>query len=393
MSVINQVLNQLEQRGANTAPEQTMVRAVPQSRRNYTLPLLAFAGALIAGLIAWKELQPGRLGENRGDKPEVEAVSVALQQPVPIAPMPVGQMLVATMPVTAIADTTITDARIIDPAVTEAQNKTAAPTKRSSPALPPPMLRLSFALDSVALPATTDMQPKAKAAQQNTKQNARQNDKQPVKKSVPAKAQVADQTSSSVSPLKQVSQAQRADAEFRKAVTLMQQGRIADAVAGYETALRLDDGHDAARQALVALLLENKRGVEAEQVLQERLKSKPDHTAFTMLLARLQVERGAAQEAIATLEASLPYARTQPEYHAFLAALLQRQNRNEEAIAHYQIVTKLAPGNGVWLMGYGISLQAMQRKADAKAAFQKALETQTLSADLQAFVQGKIKEL
>ena len=82
----------------------------------------------------------------------------------------------------------------------------------------------------------------------------------------------------------------------------MQQGRITDAQAGYEAALRLDAGHDAARQALVALLLENKRGAAAERVLQERLKNKPDHTAFTLLLARLQVDRGALADATATLE-------------------------------------------------------------------------------------------
>ncbi len=44
MSVINQVLNQLEQRGAHTAAEQTMVRAVPQARRNFSH---AFAGVRV----------------------------------------------------------------------------------------------------------------------------------------------------------------------------------------------------------------------------------------------------------------------------------------------------------------------------------------------------------
>jgi len=105
------------------------------------------------------------------------------------------------------------------------------------------------------------------------------------------------------------------------------------------------------------------------------------------------VDRGAVEEATATLEKSLPYASTQADYHAFLAALLQRRNRNEEAITHYQIVTQLAPNNGVWMMGYGISLQAVRRNADAKAAFKKALDTQTLSPELQAFVQAKIKEI
>ena len=243
-----------------------------------------------------------------------------------------------------------------------------------------PASRLSFELSLVPLPSldrrqkTQDTRPKPK-------------------KSAPGKTPVAVQTTKGVMPMKQVSIAQQADAEFRKAVALMQQGRIADALAGYETALRLDAGHDAARQALVALLLENKRGAEAERVLQERLNSKPGHTGFTMLLARLQVERGAVEQAIITLEKSLPHASNQADYHAFLAALLQRQSRHPEAIAQYQIVTQLAANNGVWLMGYGISLQATQRNAEAKEMFQKALNTQTLNAELQTFVQGKIKEL
>ena len=73
----------------------------------------------------------------------------------------------------------------------------------------------------------------------------------------------------------------------------MEQERIADILAGYEVALRLEAGHDAARQALVDLLLEGKRGTDAERMLQEKLNSKPDHTGFTMMPARLQVEHGA----------------------------------------------------------------------------------------------------
>ena len=193
--------------------------------------------------------------------------------------------------------------------------------------------------------------------------------------------------------MKQVSPEQRADAEFRQAVAAMQQGHIADAIAGYRAVLRLDTGHDEARQALVALLLESKQGAEAERVLQERLNAKPGHTGFAMLLARLQVEHDALEQAVATLEKSLPYADAQADYQAFFAALLQRRNRHKEAISHYQIALQLAPDNGVWLMGYGISLQAVQRNEDARNAFRRALESRTLTPELQAFVRQKIKEL
>ncbi|HEU0282675.1 MAG TPA: tetratricopeptide repeat protein, partial [Gallionella sp.] len=170
-------------------------------------------------------------------------------------------------------------------------------------------------------------------------------------------------------------------------------GHIADAIAGYEAVLRLDAGHDAARQALVALLLESKRGADAGRVLQDGLKIKPEHTGFAMLLARLQVEHGAVEQAMATLEKSLPYADSQADYHAFFAALLQRQNRHKEAIVHYQIALQPAPDNGVWLMGYGISLQAVQRTDDARDAFRHALESKTLNMELQAFVQQKLNSL
>jgi MSHA biogenesis protein MshN len=112
-----------------------------------------------------------------------------------------------------------------------------------------------------------------------------------------------------------------------------------------------------------------------------------------MLLARLQVEHGAVVQATATLEKSLFYADAQADYQAFFAALLQRQNRHKEAITHYQIALQLVPNKGVWLMGYGISLQAMQRNEDAKDAYQRALDSRTLSTELQEFVQQRLKSL
>jgi hypothetical protein len=58
MSVINQVLNQLEQRGAHTAVEQTMVRAVPIARNTVRIKiaLLVLAAGLAVGALAWKRL-------------------------------------------------------------------------------------------------------------------------------------------------------------------------------------------------------------------------------------------------------------------------------------------------------------------------------------------------
>jgi len=80
----------------------------------------------------------------------------------------------------------------------------------------------------------------------------------------------------------------------------------------YEKVLRLDGGHKAARQALVALLLEAGRNQDAEKVLQDGVKGKPENTEFTMLLARLQVARGALEQAGKTLENRCPLPTRRP---------------------------------------------------------------------------------
>jgi len=363
MSVINQVLNQLEQRGAHTTGEQTMVRAVVRNRRDFMMPLLMTGLVLIVGIAAWQWVS--------SRKQDVRAGNVTPKQSVAT---PVSGVSAGTVPAESLV----------------------------------PASRLSFELSSVPLPSTlrsgqalrsgnsnleSDRAPKAESVNGTLEPAVRPQPKQKSNPKTTANSKAADQASVSAVPMKKVSATQQADAEFRRAAGLMQQGRIEDAIAGYEAALRLDADHDAARQALVALLLERKRNADAERVLLEGLNRKPEHTGLTMLLARLQVERGALDQATATLEKSLPFADTQADYRAFLAALLQRQNRNEEAIRHYQIVLQHAPGNGVWLMGYGISLQAVQRNAEARDAFQHALDTQTLSPELRAFVQQKLKGL
>ena len=373
MSVINQVLNQLEQRGAHVAAEQTMVRAVPQTRRNFSLPLLSFGLVLVAGIAVWQWVH--------ASKPE------AVKNAVPKSAQGLPQPAVAghhPAPETA----------KLTPQLHAAE--TGAPLS-GVPATYMPASQLSFELSTVPLPSVTPHTPAParKPIEKLVKKPAGKKVEKVVR-TPPVKTHKAEAVASmqdSGLPMKQISPEQRADAEYRKASVLMQQGHIADAISGYEAALRLDANLDEARQALVAVLLQTKRGKDAERVLQEGLDSEPDHTGFTMMLARLQVQRGAVAEATATLEKALPYGNSQADYQAFLAALLQRQNRNDEAVAHYQAALQLAPSNGIWLMGYGISLQALKRNVDAKIAFQRALDSRMLNPDLQAFVRQKLKGL
>ena len=117
------------------------------------------------------------------------------------------------------------------------------------------------------------------------------------------------------------------------------------------------------------------------------------HSEYAMQLARLQVNRGDLRGAVETLEGSAAYAQNNAEYLGFLAALLQREQRNQEAVQRFNAALRLKPQAGVWLMGLGISLQALNRNAEAQEAFRRARASGTLNPQLQAFVDQRLREL
>ncbi|MFA5372471.1 MAG: tetratricopeptide repeat protein [Sideroxydans sp.] len=347
MSLINQVLNQLEQRGAHTAPDQTLIRAVPM-RREIRWGKGLMAAFVLLGVAA---LAAGLLAGKPDKRAKVEA----------------GGIVTPTRAVEAVS--AVMSAEVAQPSA-----------------------RMSFELSMLPLPDVLRTM----------------ND--PVPESAPLVAGIAPEQVpvlkvearprppsavriESVPPLKKISPQQQADAEYRKGLQARQAGHVPEAIATFEAALRTNERHERARLALAALLLDNGQNAAAERVLRAGLVLKPVQLGLGMALARMQVERDELQQAVDTLRIYLPQADNNADYQAFYAALLQRQQRHKEAINHYQLALRMQPRNGVWLMGYAISLQAVDRKEDAKLAYRQALATQTLSPELSAFVQQKLQEI
>ena len=363
MSLVNQVLSDLEKRGANALSGEASIRVVPvQNNRFRTvwIMLAVLASVLVAAGLWWNSPEPKHSAPGT-DMREVQAPAKPVAEPQ-------------------------AESQSVETVVQEALQQGGAEVAGAA-------MRLSFELSAVPLPSSLRDKPNAAAEEQRPAKSP-----PPAEYKMPSAAPVTAAAPAPVAAegrvekkVKQASVQQQADNEFRKASGLMQQGRINEAIAGYEAALQLDAGHVSARQAMVALLLENKRNADAERVLQDGLKHDPRHSGFAMLLARFQVERNELELALETLRKTLPHAVQQADYQAFVAALLQRQGRHKEAIMHYQIALRLSPNSGIWLMGLGISLQAEQRNEEARVAFMRAIESRTLSAELQAFVKQQIK--
>ncbi|NML60838.1 tetratricopeptide repeat protein [Massilia sp. RP-1-19] len=190
---------------------------------------------------------------------------------------------------------------------------------------------------------------------------------------------------------RQMTPRQRAESEYNRALASLQDGRVGEAIAGFEQAISIEPRHEAARQTLVGLLVEAGRKGPAMRVLQNGLTLDPRQPAMAMLLARLQIEGGTS--GIDTLMRTLPYAQGNGEYYAFLAGALARDDRHREAAEQYQAALRSAPGNGIWWMGLGISLQAEKRTAEAVAAFERASQSTNLTPQLRTFVDRKLELL
>jgi MSHA biogenesis protein MshN len=347
MSLINQVLNQLEQRGAHAASGTGQIRAVPQRQESNWLKRL-LAGALLLPLLAvavWLLLRP-----DTAAKQEVSG-SIAASAVIPAPAEP---------PQEALQPASRMSYELSVPPLPDTLRESAPPAPETPVSRP-----LVAAIAAEPAPRTVQAPPSPPV----------------ITRSEPAP------------PLKQISPQQQADAQYQRGALAQRQGRVPEAVGAYEAALKASAQHEPARLALAALLQENGNPEAAERILHDGLKLKPLRLSYAMALARLQLARDRLDLALDTLQAHLPAADDSADYQAFYAALLQRQERHKEAVNHYQVALQLAPRNGVWRVGYAISLQALERKEDAKLAYQQALATRTLSPELTAFVQQKLAGL
>lgn len=186
---------------------------------------------------------------------------------------------------------------------------------------------------------------------------------------------------------------QQSDNLYKQAVVHAQQGQGKDARELLAKSLEASPQNVAARQLLAGLMVEANKLPEAMTLLREGVKVSPDQTAMWMNLARLQLEFGEANAAQATLEQGLGAAGEDAQYNAFYAVLMQRAGRHEAALKHYLVALRSDPSMPNWLVGAGISMQALGRDSDAVEAFQRAKDGGQLPAAFTSFVDQRLAQL
>ena len=361
MSLINKMLQDLDARGgtADGGLRQQQLQAVPPVERDRRSMLLAGAVLLVlvlavaaAGWFGWRYWQQRH---------------AATAQMVVAAP-PTGK--VVAIPQAAPA-----------PQAASAAATASAPVVVESAAKPAkPELAAVALAEGAPAPAATSGHHKSA-----TLRTAVARDAASVNEAQAAAGNGSGTITHDISP------AQMSENTYRRALVALQEGRLSAAMSDLERALEINPRNEAARQTYISLLMENKRTDDAVRQLRLALGIDPRQPGLAMVLARLQLESGGP--ALETLMTTLPYAAGSADYQAFLAGVLQREQRQAEAADHYREALKLSPQNGVWWMGLGISLQADQHLPEAREAFKRARATAGLTPELQAFIDRKLEQL
>ena len=398
MSLLNEVLKDLDARQAvagGDKPLPSAVRPLPalrKSRRPWGVAAL-FAGVLVAA-VAFVALRPSA--------PEV-ALPVAS---VPVPPA-ASSLDVSSAPPAVSAEAPLPSATVATaaPAVPEAPVEAPADAPTGSPAVDAPgSVTASGSGTGATLGQAVAAKPanaQSAVAERNGNgavRNAAGRDKADRAEKLRAaepeeKAEKAEKQAKAAIERSDANGAgERVDADYRKAVNALNQGRVVEAIEGLRGVLRGDPLQRAARQLLVKLLVEAGRSDEAIDVLRDGLRGQPAQIGWAMALARLQVDRGDLAAAWTTLDASLPAAGNSADYQGFAGNVLQRLGRSREAITRFQAAARLAPGDGRWWLGLGLAHDAEGETDAARTAFLNARQGANLTPELQALVERKLRQ-
>lgn len=391
MSLINTMLRDLDKRRAGDEARQTLpqaVRAMPDADKRGSLSVryAVWGGvALLLAATAWWWPEQGRMPI--APKP--------IAAPVPVAVPPAPTMPTVAPPPFAVAPRGFqADVRAAEPVV---DAKIAA--KPVSPVLLPAAIAPAPAIAAVkktepAVVATSALgrgSPRASTSSPlRMDEHLSSSTAQPSVSDTPKlAASVALPRMPAISSIDPALANRDAD-DWSRAQTMLREGRNDHAEPLLQRLLQSKPGNAAARQALLGILLPARRHAEAISVLSDGLLLNPENVGWAMNLARLHADANNYAAAWKVLDYSAPNARQNPDYLAFCGTVLQRLNRNGEAITHYLSALQIKPNESRWWVGYAIALEAEGKVAEAKEALRRALALGDLPPEIARFAEQKL---
>ena len=155
--------------------------------------------------------------------------------------------------------------------------------------------------------------------------------------------------------------------------TLVQMGRISDAMAQYSEALRLNPDSPQTHLNFGNTFFEEEDFQDAIAHYQEAMRLDPNSSEIELNLGRALAQAGRLPEAVSAYEASLRLDSSIPEAHFNLGNALANLGRMAEAASQYEEALQLKPGYPEAENNLGAALMRLDRFSEAIAAYEQAL--------------------
>ena len=192
---------------------------------------------------------------------------------------------------------------------------------------------------------------------------------------------------------RQIDKKAQAERLYRSAREKIQARQNSEAVGLLEQALHNSDELHKARILLFTMLLQQQQISSLQPRLENSITQWPAIHEYRQMKARLLSSQSDNEAALRLLESDIPAVSKAPEYHELLAYIAQQLKNDPVAIKHYQMLLQQSPNRADWWLGVAVSEDRLGNKQPALQAFQQAIDKQGLSSTVQAYAQKRIKAL
>lgn len=356
MSVINQMLRELDARGATSSASPAALTGTVRANRRPAGLILGGLGLLAAGTAVIFWMLPLTPKAVEASAAPVIARQEAAATPVATVPAPVAPAIQA--------EPVMQDAPPAVPAV-------IAPSP-DEPAI------AAQVQAQVAMPVREAMQ-----AQAERPLSAAPKPSIAVQSAVPPVRQAEPAVVKKMTELSPDAEAQQ---HYDDAQALRRAGKLDAAIGKYRQALERNPGMTNARTQLARLLQESGQADAALSLLKTGFEQRADD-GLAIATGRLLADLGQRDEALAWLARG--QAGLRPADHALIGALLSQAQRHEEASRAYQRALAADPNQGGWLLGLGLALEAQGRAEEARTAYRSALERGQFKPEVTRFLRER----
>ncbi len=179
--------------------------------------------------------------------------------------------------------------------------------------------------------------------------------------------------------------------KLTQAERFLAENSVAKAEQLFEEILIIEPNHKQARKKLAALWFGRKAYQEAINLLSQGIALAPQDSELRTMKAQIYLKQGKSTLAFNTL---MPLAELeQQEYQILLANVAQDISQHQAAIEAYQLLIKMQPYSGRWHLGLAIVFDKDSQFAFAVQEYNLALTKADLSASSAKFAQQRIQAL